>query len=102
MSVSRSRTFLCRRTIRRSMNSAVPKKDNYIFAPEREQYTKGALNVYDIDSSSPFPTFHKWFQEAKEAGVTADAVCLSTAELPSGRVSSRMVGVSEDGWLLML
>ncbi|CCG83126.1 Pyridoxamine 5'-phosphate oxidase [Taphrina deformans PYCC 5710] len=81
--------------------------DKYIFTGgQREQYTKGRLEASDIDASSPFPTFHKARtghgvpaaereREAKAAGVTADAVCLSTAALPSGRVSSRMVLLKE-------
>jgi len=67
----------------------------YIFAPERKQYVQGQLTLQDIDTTSPFPTFHNWYQEAKNAGITADAVCLSTAELPSGRISSRMVLLKE-------
>ena len=68
----------------------------YIFTgADREQYTKGQLEVSDIDPSSPFPNFHRWFKQAKEEGITADACCLSTAEVPTGRVSSRMVLLKE-------
>lgn len=71
-------------------------EDKYIFTGgEREQYTRGRLELEDVDPASPLPTFRRWFDEAKREGVTADAVCLSTAELPSGRVSSRMVLLKE-------
>lgn len=34
--------------------------DKYIFTGgDREQYTKGQLEVSDIDQDSPFPTFHQ-------------------------------------------
>lgn len=66
------------------------------------QFTLGTLSRADLDSSSPIPQFHKWFSEAQEAirkqgagAATAEACTLSTAELPSGRVSSRMVYLKE-------
>lgn len=61
------------------------------------QFTRGSLARSDlVDTSSPIPQFHKWFAEAQESGIAgAEACTLSTAELPSGRVSSRMVYLKE-------
>ncbi|KAK6585392.1 hypothetical protein PZA11_002119 [Diplocarpon coronariae] len=74
-----------------------------IFAPandktnsQAEQYTKGALERSDLDASSPLTQFHSWFTHAQSNGVyQPETVCLSTASLPSGRVSSRMVYLKE-------
>ena len=72
------------------------KPDKLIFTgTDRYQYTKGQLEIDAIDANDPFKTFHEWFAQAKSDGITADAVCLSTAELPTGRVSSRMVLLKE-------
>lgn len=66
------------------------------------QFTLGTLARADLDSASPIPQFHKWFSEAQAAisqqgpgAATAETCTLSTAELPSGRVSSRMVYLKE-------
>ncbi|BFZ56501.1 pyridoxamine-phosphate oxidase [Savitreella phatthalungensis] len=76
--------------------SAARKDQCLIFTgSDREQYTRGELSIEDIDQSSPFNTFRQWFDAAKEDGLTADAACLSTAELPSGKISSRMVLLKE-------
>merc|ERR1712093_74550 len=74
-----------------------------IFAPandktnsQAEQYTKGALERDQLDPNSPFTQFHTWFTHAQANGVhQPETVCLSTASLPSGRVSSRMVYLKE-------
>lgn len=59
------------------------------------QYTKGALDLHDL-LPSPTDQFHKWFQEAQEQKVyQPETVTLSTAELPSGKVSARMVYMKE-------
>ncbi|KAJ3493907.1 hypothetical protein NLG97_g4433 [Lecanicillium saksenae] len=87
-----------------------PQGDKLIFAPggsgtqgaQAAQFTLGTLARTDLDSSSPIPQFHKWFSEAQDAirkqgagAATAESCTLSTAELPSGRVSSRMVYLKE-------
>ncbi|KAM3550685.1 hypothetical protein MY1884_008121 [Beauveria asiatica] len=71
------------------------------------QFTLGTLSRSDLDSASPIPQFHKWFSEAQDAirggvqgaswgaAATAETCTLSTAELPSGRVSSRLVYLKE-------
>lgn len=59
------------------------------------QYTKGALNFEDL-LPSPTDQFHKWFQEAQEQKVyQPETVNFATAELPSGKVSARMVYMKE-------
>jgi pyridoxamine 5'-phosphate oxidase len=74
-----------------------------IFAPTSDstdpghatQYTKGALDRADL-LPSPTDQFHKWFQEAQEAKVyQPETVTFSTASLPSGKVSARMVYMKE-------
>ena len=50
-----------------------------------------------MSASSPAPQFHAWFSEAQATSSIAqpEACTLSTAELPSGRVSSRVVYLKE-------
>ncbi|PMB70388.1 putative pyridoxamine 5'-phosphate oxidase [Beauveria bassiana] len=88
-----------------------PQADKLIFAPgdsgtqgtQAAQFTLGTLSRRDLDSTSPIPQFHKWFSQAQDAiraqgaagAATAETCTLSTAELPSGRVSSRLVYLKE-------
>ncbi|KAI1381772.1 pyridoxamine 5'-phosphate oxidase [Hypoxylon crocopeplum] len=64
---------------------------------QAEQFTKGVLTRSDLDPTSPIRQFHKWFAAAQRSGLVAhpETCCLSTASLPSGRVSSRMVYLKE-------
>lgn len=57
----------------------------------------GGLRQRDLDASSPISQFHAWFAEAKAVGKIAhpETCTLSTASLPSGRVSARMVYLKE-------
>ncbi|KAI1096003.1 pyridoxamine 5'-phosphate oxidase [Rostrohypoxylon terebratum] len=75
-----------------------------IFAPagkenhgQAEQFTRGVLTRSDLDQTSPIRQFHKWFSAAQRSDLVAhpETCCLSTASLPSGRVSSRMVYLKE-------
>ncbi|KAI1209905.1 pyridoxamine 5'-phosphate oxidase [Annulohypoxylon truncatum] len=75
-----------------------------IFAPagkeshgQAEQFTRGILTRSDLDQTSPIWQFHKWFAAAQRSELVAhpETCCLSTASLPSGRVSSRMVYLKE-------
>ncbi|KAI0898550.1 pyridoxamine 5'-phosphate oxidase [Annulohypoxylon nitens] len=75
-----------------------------IFAPagkenhgQADQFTRGVLTRSDLDQTSPIRQFHKWFAAAQQSGLVAhpETCCLSTASLPSGRVSSRMVYLKE-------
>lgn len=70
-----------------------------IFAPPTYQYEKGHLNETDV-SSSPIEQFHKWFDDARSTlpdnlVAIPESVTFSTARLPSGRVSSRVVLLKE-------
>lgn len=84
---------------RRAMSAAPPK---HIFAPggtnnsqQAQQYTKGSLTIDQLDAN-PFTQFDTWFKHANEEKVhQPETVTLSTAELPSGRVSARMVYLKE-------
>lgn len=71
----------------RSMSLITPQETN--------QYIKYKLSKKDM-SPSPILQFHKWFEEAKKAGVTyPEALSLASAELPSGKVSVRTVLMKE-------
>lgn len=85
------------------LHSAAPTAEKKIFAPTSNstdpghatQYTKGALDRADL-LPSPTDQFHAWFQEATSAGVyQPETVTFSTASLPSGKVSARMVYMKE-------
>ncbi|KAK9461192.1 uncharacterized protein V1516DRAFT_675254 [Lipomyces oligophaga] len=66
-------------------------KERLIFAPETKQYTKGTLTKESLDLD-PFVQFSEWYGEAVEAKEPiAESTTLSTAYLPSGRVSARIV-----------
>ena len=63
--------------------------------PQAQQYTKGSLEVTDL-VDDPFEQFHSWFAHAQSQHVhQPETVTLSTAELPSGRISARMVYLKE-------
>ncbi|ORY65365.1 uncharacterized protein BCR38DRAFT_457543 [Pseudomassariella vexata] len=75
-----------------------------IFAPagreaqgQAEQFTKGFLTRSNLDATSPIRQFHAWFAQAQQSDLVAhpETCCLSTAALPSGRVSSRVVYLKE-------
>lgn len=74
----------------------------HIFAPggtngtlQAEQYTKGSLEESQLDAN-PFKQFDIWFKHANESQVhQPETVTLSTASLPSGKVSARMVYLKE-------
>lgn len=74
-----------------------------IFAPgeipsqpsQAAQFTKGTLEFSDLNKD-PLKQFHRWFSEASDTRVYhPETVTLSTAHLPSGRVSARMVYLKE-------
>jgi len=88
-------TKLCTRTM-------ASESRKHIFAPggtndslQAQQYTKGSLTIDQLDSN-PCAQFDIWFKHAQEEKVhQPETVTLSTAELPSGRVSARMVYLKE-------
>ncbi|KFY59270.1 hypothetical protein V497_04423 [Pseudogymnoascus sp. VKM F-4516 (FW-969)] len=56
------------------------------------QFTLSELNFSDL-SPDPLHQFRTWFSAAQSTGVVSpETVCLSTASLPSGRVTSRCPG----------
>ncbi|EMC91191.1 hypothetical protein BAUCODRAFT_28334 [Baudoinia panamericana UAMH 10762] len=62
---------------------------------QAEQYTKGSLDLDQL-LADPVVQFNTWFQHAQAEKVyQPETVTLSTAELPSGRVSARMVYLKE-------
>src|SRR5208282_120942 len=64
-----------------------------INVPDRTQYTRGSLDIDQLDPTDPIKTFTTWFDYARTSGLVSspEAVTLSTAQLPSGRISSRTV-----------
>lgn len=58
------------------------------------QFKVGTLTRKDLDAD-PFAQFHTWFSSPQLQGQVPETVTLSTASLPSGRVSSRMVYLKE-------
>ncbi|KAF8538832.1 pyridoxamine 5'-phosphate oxidase [Trichophaea hybrida] len=69
--------------------------DKLIFAPPNSQFSKSSLQSADL-SPSPFTQFHTWFSSAVSSRVPSpETAVLSTASLPSGRVSGRAVYLKE-------
>ncbi|KAI4242118.1 MAG: hypothetical protein L6R40_004160 [Gallowayella cf. fulva] len=84
---------------------ASTKDSKLIFAPagahpttttQADQYTKGRLERSQLHPN-PFTQFHTWFTHARTNGHVPqpETVCLSTASLPSGSISSRFVYLKE-------
>ncbi|KAI5785530.1 hypothetical protein DFH27DRAFT_592546 [Peziza echinospora] len=70
-------------------------EEKLIFAPKDDQYTIGTLERKDLDEN-PFTQFHEWFLHAHTHKChQPEATTLSTAHLPSGRVSARVVYLKE-------
>lgn len=61
------------------------------------QFTLSQLHLRDLNPTSPIPQFHTWFSLAQRTPSISqpEACTLSTASLPSGRVSSRVVYLKE-------
>ncbi|KAI9800311.1 MAG: hypothetical protein M1833_003425 [Piccolia ochrophora] len=78
------------------------KGEQLIFAPgsstepqRAAQFAKSALSRESL-SPSPITQFHEWFRHAQEFPTPTPETCtFSTAALPSGRVSARMVYLKE-------
>ncbi|KAK3390424.1 hypothetical protein B0H63DRAFT_465575 [Podospora didyma] len=74
--------------------TAVPGQAGQFLKAERH----GGLRRADLDPASPISQFHAWFRVASqpESGVAHPETCtLATAQLPSGRVSARVVYMKE-------
>ena len=91
----------------RAMSTTAPHSSKLIFAPgekssnsehqqsqQAAQFSVGTLSRTDLNSS-PFTQFHQWFSHPALASTVPETCCLSTASLPSGKVSSRMVYIKE-------
>lgn len=63
-----------------------------IFAPETYQYDKFSLEESQL-AEDPIDQFTKWFAEARadKSETLPEAINFASAELPSGRVSSRVL-----------
>lgn len=63
-----------------------------IFAPDTYQYDKFSLEESQL-TEDPIDQFTKWFDEARadKSETLPEAINFSSAELPSGRVSSRVL-----------
>lgn len=71
------------------------KDEAIIFAPKADQYGKTMLDRTEL-INDPAEQFHKWFDDAVKANISIpEAVTFSTAQLPSGKVSSRIVLMKE-------
>lgn len=71
------------------------KKEAIIFAPKADQYGQSMLDRTEL-IRDPAEQFHQWFEDAVKAKIVIpEALTFSTAELPSGRVSSRVVLMKE-------
>lgn len=64
--------------------------------PQADQYIQGSLERRQL-AADPFTQFHDWFKHAQASvGISQpETVCLSTASLPTGAVSSRFVYLKE-------
>ncbi|OHE95721.1 pyridoxamine 5'-phosphate oxidase [Colletotrichum orchidophilum] len=81
-----------------------PESEKLIFAPagsaqntRADQFTLSRLSLSSLHPTSPTHQFNTWFTAAQETrAVSHPETCtLSTASLPSGRVSARMVYLKE-------
>ncbi|KAL7789500.1 pyridoxamine 5'-phosphate oxidase [Trichoderma ceciliae] len=109
MPLSRLRYFGSTTTARMALYrrpSTVPtaEEEKLIFAPaghhphgQAPQFTLSQLHIRDLNPTSPIPQFHSWFSLAQRTPSISqpEACTLSTAHLPSGRVSSRVVYLKE-------
>ncbi|KAI3405957.2 PDX3 [Candida oxycetoniae] len=87
------------KTAKDSESTSTTTQQPIIFAPDTYQYTKGSLNESQI-ASNPLKQFNIWFKEAQDqlpkgSDTIVEATAFSTARLPSGRVSSRIVLLKE-------
>jgi pyridoxamine 5'-phosphate oxidase len=92
----------------RAMSTTTSSSSKLIFAPgerisdsnkpsqpqQAAQFQSYTLSRSQLDSD-PFTQFHTWFTSPALQGTVPETCCLSTAHLPSGRVSSRMVYLKE-------
>src|ERR1700737_5388601 len=93
----RNTWIMLRRCYQTSMTtkaiSSLSAPPTLIIVPDRMQYVRGSLELDQLDPSDPIKTFTTWFDYARHSGLVSspEAVVLSTAHLPSGRIISRTV-----------
>ncbi|KAM0246871.1 hypothetical protein ACHAQJ_010074 [Trichoderma viride] len=89
---------------RRPSTVLTAEDEKLIFAPaghnphgQAPQFTLSQLHLRDLNPTSPIPQFHSWFSLAQRTPSISqpEACTLSTAHLPSGRISSRVVYLKE-------
>ncbi|EGR51762.1 uncharacterized protein TRIREDRAFT_120195 [Trichoderma reesei QM6a] len=97
-------TTKARMALYRRPSTVTAEEEKLIFAPaghqphgQAPQFTLSRLRRRDLNPDSPIPQFHAWFSLAQRTPSISqpEACTLSTAELPSGRVSSRVVYLKE-------
>lgn len=83
--------------VTRGFGSPSAPPSTLINVPDRSQYTRGSLDLDQLDPSDPLKTFATWFDYARSSRLvsTPEAATLSTAHLPSGRISSRTVLIKQ-------
>lgn len=68
----------------------------------RQEYRQASLRRHEV-AADPFAQFHRWFEEARQAGIVEpNAMTLSTVEAATGQPSSRIVllkGLDERGFV---
>jgi pyridoxamine 5'-phosphate oxidase len=84
--------------------SGVPAAPSSHQADQFTKHERSPLRRADLDPADPIAQFHAWYGEAQAAQIEhAEACTLSTASLPSGRVSARLVYMKEldaRGWVV--
>lgn len=97
-------TTKARMALYRRPSTVTAEEEKLIFAPaghqphgQAPQFTLSRLHRRDLNPHSPIPQFHAWFSLAQRTPSISqpEACVLSTAELPTGRVSSRVVYLKE-------
>ncbi|KAL7820939.1 pyridoxamine 5'-phosphate oxidase [Trichoderma gracile] len=101
---TKATTTKARMALYRRPSTVTAEEEKLIFAPaghqphgQAPQFTLSRLHRRDLNPTSPIPQFHAWFSLAQRTPSISqpEACTLSTAELPSGRVSSRVVYLKE-------
>lgn len=73
-----------------SSSVSAPCANHLLVAPKTYQYDKDSLDISQV-AEDPFVQFKNWFDEATKSESIPECTNFSTAELPSGRVSNRVV-----------
>lgn len=91
-----STTFILLKSVDTNQLLIVAPGQGVSHGAQAAQFDADALMRKDLDPKSPIKQFHAWFSHAQKADIPQVEACtLSTAQLPSGRVSSRVVYLKE-------